>query len=213
MTTLTSPLMHTPCTVAATERKTRNHLGLLNRLRKGRGRQQEAQSATTTVESTNIVGEDFDLDPGACSSREPDVGGGLSSSLWKAGLFMVARTFSTVLYPNPLQLFRVSLSSSFAPVIPSLNLPAALCTNKSHCFPNSLFFCFSILQPLVWIAVRCQLELSVTLTHNQVIHVQLCIVNLNFHCISITRIDLPLWQEYHSKPVGTFHNHTGQILC
>ena len=81
MTTLTSPLMHTPCTVAATERKTRNHLGLLNRLRKGRVRQQEAQSATTTVESTNSAGEVFDLDPGACSSREPDVGGGLSSSL------------------------------------------------------------------------------------------------------------------------------------
>ena len=80
MTTLTSPLMHTPCTVAATERKTRNHLGLLNRLRKGRGRQQEAQSATTTEESTNAVGEVFDLDPGVCSSREPEVGGGPSSS-------------------------------------------------------------------------------------------------------------------------------------
>ena len=39
ITTLTSPLMHTPCTVAASERKTRNHLGLLNLLRKGRGRQ------------------------------------------------------------------------------------------------------------------------------------------------------------------------------
>ena len=47
MTTLTKPLMHTPCTVAARERKTRNHLGLLNRLRKGRGRQHEEQSATT----------------------------------------------------------------------------------------------------------------------------------------------------------------------
>ena len=75
ITTLTSPLMQTPCTVAATERKTRNHLGLLNRLRKGRGRQHEAQSATTTVDA----GEVFDV--GVCSSREPEEGGGPSSSL------------------------------------------------------------------------------------------------------------------------------------
>ena len=47
MTTLTKPLMQTPCTVAARERKTRNHLGLLNRLRKGSERQHEEQSATT----------------------------------------------------------------------------------------------------------------------------------------------------------------------
>ena len=81
ITTLTSPLMHTPCTVAATERKTRNHLGLLNRLRKGRGRQQEAQSATTTEESTSGAGELFDLEPGVWSSRAPEVVGGPSSSL------------------------------------------------------------------------------------------------------------------------------------
>ena len=92
MTTLTSPLMHTPCTVAATERKTRNHLGLLNRLRKGRGRQQEAQSATTTEESTNAVGEVFDLHPGVCSSREPEVGGGPSSSFCMENSFIQSLT-------------------------------------------------------------------------------------------------------------------------
>ena len=81
ITTLTSPLMQTPCTVAATERNTRNHFGLLNRLRKGRGRQQEAQSATTTEESTRATGELFDLEPGVCSSREPEVGDGPTSSL------------------------------------------------------------------------------------------------------------------------------------
>ena len=92
ITTLTSPLMHTPCTVAATERKTRNHLGLLSRLRKGRGRQHDAQSATTTEESTCAAGDVFDLGPGVCSSREPEEGGGLSSSLcMKKGFVRLSR--------------------------------------------------------------------------------------------------------------------------
>ena len=55
-------------TVTATERKTMNHFGLLNLLRKGRGGQQEAQSSTTTEgEESSKNGEDIldlDLEPG-----------------------------------------------------------------------------------------------------------------------------------------------------
>ena len=53
-------------TVTATERKTKNHFGLLNLLRKGRGGQQEAQS-TTEGEESSKNGEDIldlDLEPG-----------------------------------------------------------------------------------------------------------------------------------------------------
>ena len=68
ITTLTKPLTAPPYTVTATERKTMNHFGLLNLLRKGRGGQQEAQSSTTTEgEESSKNGEDIldlDLEPG-----------------------------------------------------------------------------------------------------------------------------------------------------
>ena len=51
-------------TVTATERKTKNHFGLLNLLRKGRGGQQEAQSTTEGEESSKNGEDILDLEPG-----------------------------------------------------------------------------------------------------------------------------------------------------